>query len=404
MYEILVAGGGFAGVWSAAAAVRAARLAGIADGELSVTLVSDGDDLVIRPRLYEADPESKRLPLKGILGPIGVEVVAATVTDIDPAARTARTVDAAGGVGVLRYDRLVLATGSRVIRPSFPGADLVHDIDTVGAAAALEAHLHRLPGAPEPGRFTAVVIGAGFTGLEIATELVDRLRAIAAPHGLAETVRVVLVDRGETIGSGYAPDARAVIADALTALGVTQRLGVSATAVDEAGVELSDGSRLTARTVVWTAGVRASDLAAHVSDRRDGLGRLAVDEFLRVPDAPDVYAAGDTGAATAEAGNPVTQSCQHAMPMGKFAGHNAVADLLGVPLAAFRPDPYVTCLDLGSAGAVTTRGFERTLNTVGEIAKRRKLAVNEVWIYPPVDDAEELLRQADFRVSARRSV
>lgn len=231
MYEILVAGGGFAGVWSAAAAVRTARLAGIADGELSVTLVSDGDDLVIRPRLYEADPESKRLPLKGILGPIGVEVVAATVTDIDPAARIARTVDAAGGTGVLRYDRLVLATGSRVIRPSFPGADLVHDIDTMGAAAALEAHLHRLPGAPEPGRFTAVVIGAGFTGLEIATELVDRLRAIAAPHGLADTVRVVLVDRGETIGSGYAPDARAVIADALAALGVTQRLGVSATAV-----------------------------------------------------------------------------------------------------------------------------------------------------------------------------
>lgn len=48
-------------------------------------------------------------------------------------------------------------------------------------------------------------------------------------------------------------------------------------------------------------------------------------------------------------GHPVMQSCQHAVPQGKFAGYNVAADLLGLPPVAFAPDPYVTCLDLGSA-------------------------------------------------------
>ncbi|WP_159043376.1 hypothetical protein [Streptomyces sp. NBRC 110028] len=65
-----------------------------------MTLISGGDDLVVRPRLYEDDPESKRVPLDRVLGPIGVRRVTATVTDIDTQAHTcgARKVVAAGDV------------------------------------------------------------------------------------------------------------------------------------------------------------------------------------------------------------------------------------------------------------------------------------------------------------------
>ena len=114
MINILVLGGGFAGVWSAASAVRAARESGVPASELRVRLVSDRDDMVIRPRLYERDPARMRVSLDRVLRPIGVERVGATVIGIDTSARTVEAVSSEGQTIALPYDRLVLATGSRV--------------------------------------------------------------------------------------------------------------------------------------------------------------------------------------------------------------------------------------------------------------------------------------------------
>ncbi|WP_433492025.1 NAD(P)/FAD-dependent oxidoreductase [Nocardia grenadensis] len=395
MSGIVVLGGGFAGVWSAAAAVRLARAAG---RDLPVTLIDPGDDLVIRPRLYQADPDRMRVSLDRILGPVGVRRIAGTATAVHTADRTVTVVGRDGETDEVPWERLILATGSRLVRPDLPGAELLHNVDTLPAAAALDAHLRRLPEMPSgAGRFTAVVVGAGFTGLEIATELVDRLRAVAGN----EQVRVVLVERADTVGPELGPGPRPQIHQALTTLGVEQRLGVSPGAVQPDGVTLSDGTRIAARTVVWTAGVRASRLTADIPADRDGLGRLPVDEQLRVLGVPGVYAAGDTAAAQAEPGHPVLQCCQHALQLGKFAGHNAAAELFGLPAVPFTPAPYVTCLDLGSAGAVFTNGWERQVAATGEAAKVRKRKVNEWWIYPPTDDPGELLRQADHRFSVR---
>lgn len=398
MTATVILGGGFAGVWSAAAAVRLARAAG---RDLPVTLIDPGDDLVIRPRLYQAAPDRMRVPLDRILGPVGVHRIAGTATDIDTARRTVTVAERAGGAREIEWERLILATGSRLVRPTMPGADLLFDVDTLPAATRLDEHLHRLRDLPgDEGRCTAVVIGAGFTGLEIATELVDRLGAALRAPG--ERVRVVLVERADTVGPELGPGPRPQILEALATLGVELRLGVSASAVEPAGVALSDGTRIAARTVVWTAGVQASPLTAALPAERDRLGRLAVDEQLRVVGVPGVYAAGDTAAARTEAGTGVLQCCQHALQLGKFAGHNAAADLLGLPSVPFAAAPYVTCLDLGAAGAVFTHGWDRRVVSTGETAKARKRKVNELWIYPPTDDPAELLRQADYRFSARQ--
>lgn len=396
MPGIVVVGGGFAGVWAAAAAVRLARGAG---RDLPVALISPGADLVIRPRLYQAGPDRMRVPLDRVLDPIGVRRIAAAATGIDTARRTV-TMDGPGEIG---WDRLILATGSTLVRPDLPGAELLHDVDTLPAAAALDAHLDRLPDLPpDAGRFTAVVVGAGFTGLEIATELADRLAALAAARAPGETARVVLVERSAVVGPELGPGPRQPINDALATLGVEQRLGVSLAAVDPAGATLSDGTRLPARTVIWTAGVQAGPLTAAIPGTHDRLGRLEVDANLQVTGVPGVYAAGDTAAAEAEPGHRVLQCCQHALQLGKFAGHNAAANALSLPAAPFTATPYVTCLDLGSAGAVFTNGWDRRVVATGETAKARKRKVNELFIYPPTDEPEELLRQADYRFSVRR--
>jgi len=395
MSDILIIGGGFAGVWSALGAARVLHLNG---ADRTVTLVAPGDDLVIRPRLYEANPQDMRVPLDDVLAPVGVRRVAATVTGVDTAARQVTAVGRDGAALTLPYGRLVLATGSALVRPDLPGAEHLFDVDTIEAATELDAHLHRLPDAPEPGRYTAVVAGAGFTGVEIATELVARLRAIAGPAD----IRVVLVERDTVIGPELGPGPRPAIEGALDELGVERRLGVEVAKLDAESVTLSDGTRIPARTVVWTAGVRASALTEHIPAGRDRLGRLRVDAALRVEGVPGVYASGDTAAAVAEDGeHVVTQSCQHALQLGRYAGHNVAADLLGLPAVGFAPDPYVTCLDLGGAGAVFTQGWDRTVAATGPTAKKRKKTINENWIYPPVHDRTEILRRADYRVSTR---
>jgi NADH:ubiquinone reductase (H+-translocating) len=88
------------------------------------------------------------------------------------------------------------------------------------------------------------------------------------------------------------------------------------------------------------------------------------------------------------------QACPHATPLGKVAGYNAAADLLGMPLREFAPGPYVTCLDLGAAGGIFTRGWDRRVMASGadggEIKRRINLA-----IHPPVDEADAILAAAD---------
>ncbi|MGE3289290.1 MAG: NAD(P)/FAD-dependent oxidoreductase [Pseudonocardia sp.] len=395
MSKVLIIGGGFAGTWAAAAAVRTRRAAGAPDDAVEITLVDGGDDLVIRPRLYESDPDGMRVPLDRVLGPIGVRRIAATVTDIDTTAHHVTAVGRDGTLLQLGYDRLVLAAGSQVVRPAIEGAQHLFDVDTLPAAAALQGHLGRLAGSTEgDGRFTAVVVGAGFTGLELATELTGRLRALTD-----EPVRVVLVERLSTVGPELGPGPRPEILSALAETGVDVRLDAEVAAVDRDGVTLVDGTRIPARTVVWTAGMRASALTEQVPGKRDALGRLEVDEHLRVLGVDDVYAAGDTAAALAEPGHVVMQSCQHAVPQGKHVGANVAADLLGRPLVGFAPDPYVTCLDLGTWGAVLTTGWERTVAMTRGEAKELKRSINAEWIYPPVDDAETILDHADHRTT-----
>ncbi|MFG2574149.1 NAD(P)/FAD-dependent oxidoreductase [Streptomyces sp. NPDC048481] len=395
MKDVLIVGGGFAGVWSAAGAVRVAREAGAPGEDIRVTLVSGGDDLVVRPRLYEDAPDGMRVALDRVLGPIGVRRIAATVTGVDTAAHSVRGVGREGEELDLAYDRLVLAAGSRLVRPRFPGAREVFDVDTLATAAALDGHLRRLPAQAEfPGRWTAVVVGAGFTGLEAATALSERLRALAATEGAAEEVRIVLVDRADVLGPELGPGPRPVIEDAVDELKIERRLGRTVTSATRRDVTLSDGEVIPAATVVWTAGMAASPLTAQIPGERDRWGRLSVDAHLRVVGVPDVYAAGDTANAPADDGRSTTQSCQHALPMGKFAGHNVAADLLGRDLLPFAPDPYVTCLDLGPAGAVYTEGWDRRVALTGAEAKKLKQDINGLWIYPPTDDAERLLDQA----------
>ncbi|MEM9610322.1 MAG: FAD-dependent oxidoreductase [Actinomycetota bacterium] len=361
--RLLVLGGGFAGVWAAIAAAETAA----ALGPVQIDVVSPDDRFVPRPRLYERAPAETARPLREILEPRGIGHLRARATDIDTAGQTVTIVDDAGTEDELLYDRLILATGSQLRRPPIDAAHL-HDIDTLPAAEALDRRLAELPE-----HATVVVVGAGFVGIELACELPTRV----------PSAHVVLLERSDVIAPELGANPRPEIEAALHELKIETRTGVTIAGFDGSTVTLDDGGSFPADVVVWTAGMSASPLTATLSTDLDPLGRLDVDQYLRVQDVPFVFAAGDTAAPLDEAGHPVAQSAQHAIPQGSCAGRNAVADLHGVELIELTTLPYGTCLDLGAAGAVFTEGWERQVRLVGDDAKAIKNDITTTWLYPP---------------------
>lgn len=379
MAKVVVVGGGFAGVWAALAASAQRRRAA---RPLDIVLVSRDPWLTIRPRLYEDDISDTRVPLDDVLGPAGVERVEGDMRQLD---RRAHEIVLADGT-VTRYDRLVFATGSVVDRAAIPGAPHAFAVDTYMEAIALQDHLTKLPSRPDdaPGRFTAVVIGAGFTGIEVATSLASRMRRVAASAGARGLARVVLVERAPSIAPDLGEHARRHVVRALARLSVEWRSGTEVTAIQADGVRLAGDERIPAATVILTGGFRANPLAAQLAEQRDAIGRVSVDAYLRVRDTEHVYAAGDVARAAADdAGHIAPMSCQCAIPMGEVAGANAAADLLGGQLAMFSHAAYVTCLDLGDAGALFMEGWDREVRLTGFWAKVVKQSVNTRLIYPP---------------------
>ena len=391
--RILVIGAGFAGMWSALSAARLLDEQGRTD--LEITLVAPDPHLHVRPRLYEEGPANFRAPLAEIFEATGVTFIQGTVERIHVARRAVDLTSVDGQSSTLGYDRLVLATGSRLFRPSIPGlAEHTFSVDQTDEAVELEAHIHSLASQPDsPARNTVVVAGGGFTGIETAAEMPARLRAALGEHA---TVKVIIVERNGEIGPDLGAGPRPVIEEALGSLGVTWKLGSGVASVDAGGVTTADGERIESHTVIWTAGLRASTLTAQIPGRLDTMGRLHVDRNLAVEGVPGVYATGDVArAATDDEGNHTMMSCQHAMNLGRSAGHNVAADLLGLDQIPYSQPKYVTCLDLGPWGAVYTEGWEREVKLQGAEAKKLKHQINSEWIYPPRADREQALAAAD---------
>src|SRR5215469_7481311 len=217
MKRIIVLGGGFAGLWSAVSAARRLDKLRIPASEIEVLLVDRTDWHGIRVRNYEKNLADVRVGFDDVLSPIGVRRLRGEVLQVD---LQNRCVTVAGLSEPIAYDRLIFALGSRLERPPLPGlAEHTFDVDTYQGAARLQDHLATLPSRPpSPGRSTVLIIGGGLTGIEVATEMTDRLAALGHGH-------VILADRAPWIGSDMGEEARNIIDEALTSLQVEARAG-----------------------------------------------------------------------------------------------------------------------------------------------------------------------------------
>jgi NADH dehydrogenase len=310
--NVVVVGGGFAGLWAAVGAARKRNELGLAREQMRITLVDRNHYHTIRVRNYELNEKECIVNFDQILDPIGVDLIRAEITEINVADQAVYIYDETG-LRPIAYDRLVFALGSELRRPSDPGFDeFTFDIDTHAAAERLRKHLfartHTGKLRTEQG---VLVAGAGLTGIELATEIATYPKAPELPAGHA---RVILLDASNDIGSHLGREVKPVVAQALKELGVETRTGAKIASVDAEGVTLADGERILAGTVVWCAGMQANPLTRDFGVERDAHGRLPVDEFLRIKGVRNIFAAGDSARAKVDDSHVSIMSCQHARP------------------------------------------------------------------------------------------
>jgi NADH dehydrogenase len=348
-HSIVIVGGGFAGT-TLARALDARRSPG-----LQVTLISDESTTTFHPMLPEAVgasvfPEQVVAPLREMLDlQRGDRFVMGRVIDVDPAARTVRC-DTLAGARELRYDELVLAFGNRARLDSIPGMAL-HGLPlkTVGDAMHIrnvvlrrlacieleaDAELRR-----EIGHF--VVIGGGFSGVEVAGELVDCLASIRRfyPRVAASELKVTLLHDLDRLLPEMSPRLAAAALRSLRRRRVAVELSSRASSIHERGVRLEDGRALAAQTVISTIGTRPNSLATELGLATER-GRVIVEPDLTVPGHEHLWALGDCAAVpNGFDGKASPATAQFAVRQAKQLAANLLARRRGTATRAFVARP-----------------------------------------------------------------
>jgi len=392
MKSLVIIGGGFAGFWSAMSAVRQSRFL-CKDSSLKITMISLDEFLSIRPRFYENKFKDMRVPLKKYLDPLGILLNVSKVIRIDHKKKNIFMVGSNGQEEVLPFDGLILAAGSHLNRPSIPGFEHGFNVDTFGDAVRLEDHLKELSASrfSSAGSRTFVVVGASFTGLEVITGLPERLRPFALPDIHYD---FILTDRSFSIAPEYSSEGRGIISRQLEKEEIQFFAGEEVDSISPDHILFKSGKCIETRTVIWCGGMKANPLTSMFPADRDCLGRLKVDQFLRIDGQRTIFAAGDVAQACVDdEGHLSVMSCQHAIPQGKFAGNNAVNALFDCDLIPYSQPRYGTCLDLGSEQALVTTGWDRFPKMTGIPAKELKMEIMSKWIIPE-KDVEETVKMS----------
>jgi NADH dehydrogenase len=344
---VVISGGGFGGFYAARTLERL-----LPRQSARITLVNDVNFLLYTPFLPEAaagmlEPRHVVTPLRDVLRHTRLRIGA--VTGRDPARRTVTMVDQEGAEHECRYDRLVVAHGSVSRVLPVPGlgdhgigfktlADAIHLRNRV--LRALEAADAEDDPVARERHLTFVFVGAGYAGVEALAELHDLVRdALRFYPRLRETrQRWVLVDAAPRILPEIPARLGAYAARHLARQGIELRTGTTLASVDGDGCDLSDGTRIAARTLVWTAGVRANPVLADLGLPLDERGRVQVGPSLLVAGRDDVWALGDCAAVpnAATAGRTDPPTCQHALRQARRLAKNLRAVAAGRETRPYR--------------------------------------------------------------------
>ena len=351
-HRVVIVGAGFAGY----NAVRGlSRLAG---ASTEIMVINSTDYFLYLPLLPQVGAglvEPRHICVSLLSRTPKVRFVLGTVTHVDVRQKVVTWSSPEGGSGQAGYDRLILTAGSVNKLLPIPGvADYAHGFRSIAEAIYLRDHIIRqlelaagaADEAERQARCTFVVVGAGYTGTEVAAQgqlLTTRL-AKQMPGLAGEQIRWMLLDTGPRLLPELDPRLSRTADRVLRRRGVEVRTGQSvATALDDCWVQLSTGEKVATHSLIWCVGVRADPLVTGL-DLDTNRGRLVVDEFMSVPGAPDIYACGDCAAVPdlTRPGEICGMTAQHAQRQGKQVARNVAASLgAGKARALQTPRPRI---------------------------------------------------------------
>jgi NADH:ubiquinone reductase (H+-translocating) len=369
-WQVVIAGGGFAGFYTARALERL-----LPAQSARVTLVNEGNFLLYTPLLPGAagatlDPRHVVVPLRSQLR--RTDLVIGRVTGADPARSVLGVTRIDGEELELGYDQLVVALGSVSRTLPVPGlAEHGLGFKSLSDATALRNQVLNCLDIAEtledPARrdeyLGFVFVGAGYAGVEGLAELQDFAAEVIElyPRCRAHGMRWVLAEARERIMQEVPRSLSEFAEQELRKRGIEVMTDTTLAQVDARGATVSGDRRVPARTVVWTAGVKPSPVVARLGLPLDQGGRLVVDRTMRVqapagdaPRAGVVWALGDCAAVPdgSRPGKICPPTAQHAIRQGRLVARNVVASLGGRPARPFRYRTKGVVAELGRNEAV----------------------------------------------------
>ncbi len=357
--RVVIIGGGFGGLYTARSLGRTA---------VDITVVDRRNHHVFQPLLYQVataalNPSDIAAPIRGVLrSQRNTRVLLAEVSSIDLESRSVRIDESA-----IEYDYLVIAAGATHSyfghdewAEHAPGLKTLEDALDMRRRILLAYEEAEKTGdsSTQEACLTFVVVGAGPTGVELAGALTEIGRhAMDRDFRTIDPtqVRVVLVEGESRVLTAYPPELSNKALEQLVSLGVEVMTGLHVVGIDRGGVTLSDGSRITARTVLWGAGIQASPLARDLGTPLDRAGRVLVTPELSVPGHPEVFVIGDL-AHVEHKGNLVPGVAPAAIQEGKHTARNIKRLVSGSESIPFEYVDKGSLATIGRAAAIADLG------------------------------------------------
>jgi NADH dehydrogenase len=368
--RVIILGAGFAGIQ---AAVELDRGLG-RSGEIEIVLVSEQNYFLFTPLLPQIassniDPRHIAQAIRDLRGARRFRFVRTTVHSVDLDRREVH-IDPGPSTqldsATISYDYLIVATGSITDYYGITGArENTLDFKSLEDAVVLRERVldicehadHTRDDELRRKLLTFVVVGGGYTGIELITELHDLLfgYVVKRYRGIrAEEIRLIVVEAGADILRGIHPKLAEHARHRLARKGIEVRTNCPAARCFPGGVEIKGGVNILAAIVVWTAGVRAHPLVESLPGTHDRIGRAIVNESLQIEAHPEVFIAGDSAAATSASDAP--RVAPVAIDHGRIAALNIVHHMRSEPLESYRFVSKGMLVSLGMNYAVVNVG------------------------------------------------
>ncbi len=368
--RVVILGAGFAGIQAAVDLARATRNR----DEAEIILVGNQNYFLFTPLVPQVassniDPRHIAQTIRDLRGKRNFRFLRASVSRIDVDRREVHLSppeNPRAAISPLAYDNLVVAPGSRTDYFGIPGArENTWDFKSLEDAVVLRERVldicehadHSTD--PELRRrlLTFVIVGGGYTGIELVTELHDLLfrYVVKRFRGIhAEDVRLIVLEAGSEILRGIHPKLVTHSQHRLARKGIEVRTDTPVTRCFAGGVEVKGRDIIAAETVVWTAGVRAHELVEALPGPHDRIGRSIVNGQLQLESHPEIFVAGDSAASIAAEHAP--RVAPVAIDQGRLAARNITHQMRGEHLESYRYSSKGMLVSLGMNYAVVNIG------------------------------------------------